>query len=165
MLTKGLIAQIIAKCAGKFDAQEDGCWVWTGSFNHIAPCVYIGHKRHQVRAAIWENGQGTSFPRGYVPHMVCRNPKCVRFEHIKAMSKAEDMEVLMREGALDARSRYEAILQGKAAQRAKVKPKPEKPTPELPVGHRWHIPSSSIFAMAGADIRSKESSNEPSTVR
>lgn len=73
----------------------DGCWEWTGFRNEMG-YGHLGNRRaHRV---VYELLKGP-IPIGLVLDHLCRNPSCVRPDHLEPVTKAENNRRGIRTGS------------------------------------------------------------------
>lgn len=75
-------------------AKSDGCWLWTGSKTKLGYGMFSIDWRSNSRAMAhrwaWENANGP-IPDGLQLDHLCRNPSCVRPEHLEPVTAAENI--------------------------------------------------------------------------
>ena len=70
--------------------KTDNCWNWTAALNTYGyGCFWWDKKQHQSHRISWLIAYG-SFPADCLLH-ICDNPKCVKPDHLKEGSQADNM--------------------------------------------------------------------------
>ena len=87
----------------------DGCWEWTGSKSHGYGQFWDGDRPVRAHRWAWEQEHGP-VPGGLDLDHLCRNPGCVRPDHLEPVTRQEN------------------LLRGVSAQRAKT---------HCPAGHLY----------------------------
>lgn len=80
-----------------FDAQffskvrmTDGCWIWTGSLTRGYGMLTTGRKQVYAHRVAYEQILGP-IPDGLHLDHLCRNPACVRPDHLEPVTPRENM--------------------------------------------------------------------------
>lgn len=69
------------------------CWEWQGSYTTSgSPMLYHRGERTTVRKVVYAIKHGRELPDGHVASNCCRNPRCVRDEHVRGITKAQMLE-------------------------------------------------------------------------
>ncbi len=85
------------------------CLVWTGRMNNKTPCVYTPDGYRQVRRLVYEEMGGVCIRSDRFPQMRCRELRCVKYEHIKLMTRSEIGKEGAKRGAYSSPQRRSAI--------------------------------------------------------
>ncbi len=78
--------------------KTNGCWLWKGGVKHDVPhraygvISYMGKQHSAHRVAFWM--RGLEIPEDKVVDHICRNPRCVRFDHLRLVTQAENCTTL-----------------------------------------------------------------------
>lgn len=104
-----LLAKIMARCV-----EEGECLLWTGPMANGSPQVFVGGKPRckQARRVVYEANK-VPLRKGYSPVMECRNPKCLNWEHMKALTVKQIGVLAAQEGKFSTPERRAAITAGK----------------------------------------------------
>lgn len=72
--------------------KTDGCWEWVGKSKHELGYGRIRHNGRRMGAHkfLWESLNGP-VPEGKELDHLCRNPKCVRPDHLEPVTHRENM--------------------------------------------------------------------------
>lgn len=70
----------------KFE-QTDGCWEWTGGKRR----GYGQFRNRQAHRVVYEHFVGP-IPNGFVLDHLCRNPGCVRPDHLEVVTQQENVQ-------------------------------------------------------------------------
>lgn len=93
-------------------ARTDGCWLWTGSTTVAGyPRLSIGSRTTHTRGQVFAHRFSYELHRGPIPvgltlDHLCRQPRCVRPEHLEAVSLHENVLRGTGLGAANARKTY-----------------------------------------------------------
>ncbi len=80
----------------------DGCWHWTGSKDSrpygqvLMSCVGGKRVRKVAHRVSWEDIHGLAVPKGLVLDHICKNTLCVRPDHLRPVTQADNCTVLAR---------------------------------------------------------------------
>jgi hypothetical protein len=114
---KPTAAQVYAKC------NEIGeCMVWSGNCNNHVPNFYLGQgpgsgknklgTYFSCRRIVYEEMSGLVIPPKMYPVAMCRDKMCVRYEHIKLLTRKQIGMLLAKEGKYSSPQRRAAIAAG-----------------------------------------------------
>lgn len=82
-------------------SKSDGCWIWTGALNHAGYGVF-GTKRSPVLGMQWRAHRMAyvlevgSIPEGMMVLHSCDRPRCVRPNHLRIGTHADNMRDMSR---------------------------------------------------------------------
>lgn len=68
-----------------------GCWTWTGETTRGYGRFWIGKRRIGAHRVAWELERGP-IPVGYTIDHLCRNPSCVRVDHLEPVPNKVNLE-------------------------------------------------------------------------
>jgi len=72
--------------------QENGCWEWTGSTKGKGGYgqIVVGGRTYWAHRWMWERLRGP-IPFGFQIDHLCRNPRCIRVEHLELVTGLENL--------------------------------------------------------------------------
>lgn len=100
--------------------EEGDCLIWQGRISNGSPVVYYDGAYRTVRRAVWEDAHGPIKP-GLHPSCRCREPACVRLEHIRLLTIQQIAKLAAREGKFSSLHRR-ASLAAAARKRSLLTP-------------------------------------------
>lgn len=120
--------QLYARC------DEVGhCALWQGPVCNHVPQFYVrkrpngGRDKHgaflSCRRLVFEAVSGKPIPKGKFPVAMCRDRRCIRYEHLKLLTRKQIGQLASKEGKFSAPQRAAAIREGiRKAGRLKLTP-------------------------------------------
>jgi hypothetical protein len=81
---------LVARLRPKFTI-SDGCWQWTAALDSYGyPQIWCNHRVQYAHRVMYELFIGP-IPEGLQLDHLCRNPKCVRPDHLEPVTMAENI--------------------------------------------------------------------------
>jgi hypothetical protein len=110
---------ILARC----DEFGD-CLRWTGPMCNGSPQVFTGRKNGnryiQARRVVHEHSAGKAIRSDCRPIMKCRDPKCLKFDHMVLLNLKQIGALAAKEGKFSSPQRRAAITAGRRASAPKL---------------------------------------------
>lgn len=100
--------------------EEGDCLLWQGRISNGSPVLYLDGAYRTVRRLVWEAANGPIKP-GLHPSCRCREPACVRLEHIRLLTIKQIAQLAAREGRFSSLTRR-ASLAAAARKRSRLTP-------------------------------------------
>lgn len=122
------VTELYARC------DEVGeCLLWTGTVGQHVPQFYVrnrpdgGRNKHgaylSCRREVYESSSGKPIQDGRFPVPMCRDRRCIRYEHLKLLTRKQIGQLASKEGKFSAPQRAAAIREGiRKAGRLKLTP-------------------------------------------
>ncbi len=100
--------------------EEGDCLLWQGRISNGSPVAYLDGAYRTVRRVVWEAAKGPIKP-GLHPSCRCREPACVRLEHIRLLTIQQIAQLAAREGKFSSLHRR-AKVAAAARKRSRLTP-------------------------------------------
>ncbi len=75
--------------------KTDGCWIWIGTRTRMGYGQIWDLSRHghaMAHRVSWEIANGSPIPDGLVIDHLCRNPSCVRPDHLEVVTVSQNTQ-------------------------------------------------------------------------
>lgn len=96
--------------------EEGECLLWQGLVANGSPVVHTTAGYLTVRRLVWQHAHGMPMPGHLRAVCSCREPACVRPEHVRALSTRQIALLCAKEGKFRTAQRRAAIAATKRAQ-------------------------------------------------
>lgn len=94
-------------------AEVGECIEWQGTVRNGSPMLYFDGREHSVRRLVWDLEQGAPMLAGRFATPGCRNHRCIRSEHIDALTSKQIAQRAAKAGRFSSVMRRMRVAAGK----------------------------------------------------